>query len=404
MERTVAKTREDLEEIADVMSKIYTRRSYFDFYKMRMDYQTKDPYYKPEHSFIIKADGKIVSHVSIIEKYMRIGSAVVKIAGIGDVYTLPEHRKKNFSRMLMEDALSYMREHHYPLSMLYGIHEFYHKFGYIEALNEYWTAIPTRHLRAYKPTPTIRPFREEDTPVLNRLYNEAFSRKTCSMRRVDTHWWRIAHPTTTVVVTDTDAVKGYAIFDMAQRERIVVNEAVAPEPQATDTLLAEMGCRAAEALIPEVELHMAPDCEFVERCQPIGVKNTIHVPYEGFGQGMLRIVNLFELLQCIQDELSTRLENSGFARHDGEFQIVTDAGSAMVTIQRGCVTVSEAAGPGDAERLEVPQNLLVRSIVGFWPVHLLLERSGVDVGSLLREVLEVLFPKGHPFTSPMDYF
>jgi len=404
MERTFAKTREDLEEIADVMSKVYTRRSYFDFYKTRMDYQTKDPYYKPEHSFIIKVDGKIVSHVSIIEKYMRIGSAVVKVAGIGDVYTLPDHRKKNFTRMLMDDALAYMREHHYPLSMLYGIQDFYHKFGYIEALNEYWTAISTRHLRAYKPVLAVRPFREEDTPALNRFYNEAFSRKTCSMRREEAHWYHIANPKTTIVVTDADVVKGYAIFDLAQRERIVVNEAVAPEPKAADTLLAEMGRRAVEALIPEVELHMAPDCAFVERCQAIGVKNTILVPYEGFGQGMLRIMNLLELLQCIQDELSSRLANSRFARHDAEFQIVTDAGSATVTIQNGCVTVSEAAAQVDIERLEVPQNLLVRSIVGFWTIPLLLERSGAEVGDLLREVLEVLFALDHPFTCPMDYF
>ena len=119
---------------------------------------------------------------------------------------------------------------------------------------------------------------------------------------------------------------------------------------------------------------------------------------------MLRIMNLLELLQCIQDELSSRLANSHFARHDAEFQIVTDAGSVTVTINNGAVTVSEAAAQVDIERLEVPQNLLVRSIVGFWTIPLLLERSGAQVGDLLREVLEVLFPLDHPFTSPMDYF
>ena len=58
----------------------------------------------------------------------------------------------------------------------------------------------------------------------------------------------------------------------------------------------------------------------------------------------------------------------------------------------------------DVERLEVPQNLLVRSSVGFWTIPMFLERADAQVGDLLREVLEVLFPLDHPFTSPMDYF
>jgi predicted acetyltransferase len=69
-----------------------------------------------------------------IDLPMRIGDAVIRMAGIGDVYTEREHRMKGYMRYLYEDTLTYMTEEGYDVSMLFGIPDFYTKFGYAVCL------------------------------------------------------------------------------------------------------------------------------------------------------------------------------------------------------------------------------------------------------------------------------
>lgn len=68
---------------------------------------------------------------------IRIGEARLKMGGLGWVATSARHRKRGIGRKLIEDALAYMREHGYHVSMLFGIPNFYHRFGDASALIDY---------------------------------------------------------------------------------------------------------------------------------------------------------------------------------------------------------------------------------------------------------------------------
>jgi predicted acetyltransferase len=408
-ELTYAKTLDDLAEIADLMSKVYVRGSYFDLYRTRMDYQTKDPYYKPEHSRIVRVDGRIVSHVSIVEKRMRIGRAVVKVAGIGDVYTLPDHRKKNFSRLLMQDAIKYMKAHRYPLTMLYGIPNFYHKFGYIEAIVEYATFVPTTATVDVKPVLNVRPYEPSDAPRANELYNATYANKTCAMVREPAHWYKMGDPKTAVVVTDnTGETCGYALFKQPYGAPFYVIEVAAPSPDIEQIIMATFVQKARESVIPEIEFRVAPDHPFWGYLQNFGPRNISRVYKEGQGQGMLGITDLLELFENLCPEFDERIARSRFFADTTGFNIATDIGEIPLHVEQGKVRVEEHK-EDRLPTLHVPQNWLVRSVIGYWDVARLdcrLRAQGQSRGipETLEPLLEVLFPPDFPYTCEADYF
>ena len=293
MEFTYPKTQKDLEEIADLMGKIFRRKNWFEFYKIRMDYQTKAPYFKPEHSRIARENGRLMGHTSIIEKYIRIEDSVVKVGGIGDVYTHPDARGKHVAAHLMNDALDYMRKNQYPLTMLYGIPNFYHKFGYIEAKAEYKNFIPLKHVAQVSFSASLRPSRESDVPELNRLYNETYKSKTGYMRRVPASWYNIAIPEELFVFPDSsDKPAGYVVYRIAAGTGGYVAEAVAPTEEIRRAILAFYISKAREIYLAELEFRMTPDDPFARFLQDFGSRVVMRFFAEGEGNAMMGLLDL----------------------------------------------------------------------------------------------------------------
>lgn len=409
-EITAAKTADDLAEVADLMAKVFASRSYFDFYKGRSDYQNKDPYYKPEFSRIIRVGGAIVSHVSIIEKHLRIGDSVVKVAGIGDVCTHPAHRGKGYTNILMNDSLAYMAAHRFPLTMLYGIMNFYHKFGYIEAANFYKTTVPVRNLASLPAAAALRPFKDTDLKKLDALYNRAFAGKTLSARRVPAVWYNAASPKTCFVLPDKkDNPVGYLLTSAppaAPSLGFWIREAIGFDASAFAALAAFARDRARDLSLPEIEIHMRPDNPFVHYLCDFGATQTTRVYAEGEGQAMLRLVLLKEFFEDIREELTRRLQGvSATAGLEGvEVAFKTDIGQVSLRAGKKGVEIADKPAKG-ATTIKTPQNALTRLVIGHWGVESFLRRIGKEsLGDKPRALLTTLFPAGTPYLNEADYF
>lgn len=92
--------------------------------------------------FLLRLDGKQVSRVVIIPMLMRFGAAVLRMDGIGGVETDEAYRNRGYSRRLMEAALRQMRRGDATISTLFGIPDFYQRFGYETAGAEYTAIVP----------------------------------------------------------------------------------------------------------------------------------------------------------------------------------------------------------------------------------------------------------------------
>jgi predicted N-acetyltransferase YhbS len=406
MELTWAKNRQDLEEIAELMAKVFVQRSYFDFYRTRMDYQTLDPDFLPEHSRIVREDGRIVSHVSIITKYMRIGGSVVKLGGIGDVCTHPDCRGKSYSRALMQDAVRYMGEHDYALSMLYGIKNYYHKFGYIEAMGRYLAWLPTKFTEGLEVSHTLRPSEPGDTPRLNELYNRAYGHSTGAMRRSEAHWYKINVPERITVALDRQGrIAGYGMISPTTVAEPYIQEAAVPDLSVARSLLAHYGELARKRLQPEIEFHIECAHPLIKFVRNLGGRFTTRLCGEGEGQAMLRVIDLNLTLNAMREELEARLAKSSLSHQDFRFNILTeDCGKSLLDFHKGKIELSpepDLSAPG----LKIPQNLLVRSLIGYWSVDQIPMRDPqIEISPELQQWLEVLFPLQEPVTGEADFF
>ncbi len=171
-----ASTDEELIQIADLSSRVFARRSYFDFYTKIIAYQREDPHYRPENSWIALDSERVVAHVMIVEKKVRIGRARLTIAGIGDVCAHPEYRRHGLAGRLMTHAVEAMARKPYGLSLLYGIPRYYERFGYSEMLAEHLTSIPGHLLPDIPPDEAIerRNWEERDREAVQALTEEEY--------------------------------------------------------------------------------------------------------------------------------------------------------------------------------------------------------------------------------------
>jgi predicted acetyltransferase len=409
MEFTYAMTENDLEEIAQMMGKIFRSKNWFEFYTQRSDYHKKSPYFKPEHSRIARENGCLLGHVSIIEKYIRIGNCSLKLAGIGDVYTHPDGRGKRVSSTLMNDAVDYMRKNKYPISMLYGIPNFYHKFGYIEAMASHSVFVPLKYTSKVEGNLELRQCRDSDIEILNRLYNNNFQDKTGSVRRVSTSWYNIAKPKELFVTTDKrDRPTGYLIFKSVWGGSFYVTEIVAPDEDIRNSILAFCCKKAKKSFVCELEFRITPDDSFCSFLKDFDARIVSQHYAEGQGSAMLRIINLPDLLKKIKSVLENRIVRSDFAKKKCGINIVTDdAGSASLYYDKGKITI-KARPDKKLKTLECRQDYLTRSVMGYWDIERFksrTEESGGSVHDSLMPLLDVIFPGSLlPFTGSADYF
>src|SRR5437867_873767 len=78
-------------------------------------------------------DGGSISRLWIVPFRIRIGAAAVRMEGIGGVGTDDEYRNRGYSRRVLEATVERMLAGEAAVSMLYGIANFYPKFGYATA-------------------------------------------------------------------------------------------------------------------------------------------------------------------------------------------------------------------------------------------------------------------------------
>ena len=91
-----ALSREDEAAITDLLNRVFDtdfgNRSYF--------------HQRPHHRHVIRADGRIVAHLAVMHRAIRMGDRLVTIDGIGDVASDPDHRGQGHAGTLLKRAMA----------------------------------------------------------------------------------------------------------------------------------------------------------------------------------------------------------------------------------------------------------------------------------------------------------
>jgi hypothetical protein len=393
---------------------------------------------------LLLLDGRQVSRVVIVPMLMRIGAAVVRMDGIGGVSTEEEFRNRGYSRRVMETAVEQMRRGDAALSTLFGIEDFYQKFGYETTGPEYTVVLPLAEATA--PTRSLprgwrfRPLTPGDMPAVMRLYHANTRRATGALVRHDAGddpseterladlnpdarkiglraWNRLqgiavepGEDACRVLVDQSGRIGAYAWFGanwwMGVRRRDLpgafhIAEGMARDAEVADTLL--VACRTwaeeagsdgdgiALAIPPEGPVAMAAA---YEGGQMLGV-------YTRGGNFMGRMLDLGRLLRLLQPELAARVRSARLP-FQGRLNFRTDEDEAAIVIRDDDVQVDGRASGGLV--VELPQTALARLCLGGFDPADVLARLPNRPNAEVEAVLRALFPRRMPHIYPMDRF
>ena len=354
-------------------------------------------------------DGKRVSWLTVTDHRMRIGSAVVRMGGVGGVGTENAERMKGYSRQVMEDSVRYMRDEGFDVSLLFGIRDFYPKFGYAVCMPACTMTMATRDAEsagagagAFK----IRPFEDGDLDSLIDFYNTANGSRTGTLVRERPRFsgipkgskWGVS--VETIVVTDAAGrFAGYAAYDKNEEE-VIVAEVEAADTAAFPDLLYEFAKLAIDRRTGSITFLVPLDHPFTEFCRRFDCKLTVN--HHRCGGGMMRIINQDTLFEKIAPELTSRVADSRLSGCSGRLGVRTDLGDTLLQIDNGAVTAHPGATADDS--IELPQSRLSQLVMGYRSPRDLLTEPDISFHGSALQLAEVLFPKHVAYVWAADHF
>jgi len=348
-----------------------------------------------DNSRVVLVDGQIASHVRIYDRVVRWGAATVHCGAMADVYTRPEHRRKGYGRMLLEDSVERYAAWGCGLSMIIsGVYEFYSSGGWeryplyrfdIGVRPEWVSPVPGYRVRRFD--------RGRDLEAVAEIYAAYNQNSPLSLVR-DEAYWR-GH--FTWVRREREEA-----FYVAEAEGRVAGYMRGDAQTIYETGYAEGHEAAAQALL-EAELRLMRSRRtdtasiYLPYREPlVDLLRSLRYETTQTETTLLRVVNLPRLLETLLPDFRRELEGCDHpAPPQGVLGLEAAGHQATVTVTGGDVTVSRGIEEG-AEVLRLSQRQLFALMTGgdaYVPVPL---------SKPARDLVEALFPRRNPMWWPID--
>ncbi len=119
-------TPEDIEPILDLLTEYGLPRSYFE------PFYLNDTSYRPEQSWVLEQNGRLLSHLRIYDRWIRVGRAKLHIAGVGNVITAQDARGHGYSGQIIRAMLPVLQQEGYAYSLLWThLPDLYGRYGWV---------------------------------------------------------------------------------------------------------------------------------------------------------------------------------------------------------------------------------------------------------------------------------
>ena len=379
--------------LTDMCTKIFTMSDYFQFYAYITNY-LGNSHYDWRISRIGMINDLLITNWGVFDYLTRVGSARLRTAGVGVVFTHPDYRKKGYLLRTANESLAAAREDGYAISVLFGIPGFYDKLGYCTVWPQQSYHLALAAMPRDKPALKPRAYRTADFKHVCAFYNRSAAalsgtavRPTYTWIKDPHHafcWWK-----------PNGSLAGYALFDTPGKTLVCRDAAGDP-----DQILQVAGWYARKHSVRKISFRSVHHESRLGRCLR-GRDCRVETFYQSNGGPMARIISLERTLQTLCAELARRLKQSDLADWQGTLRISNRDENVCLAITNGSVScVPETSAPhtisGGPE--------LVRLFLGSDdPIDLAREASFRLSGDGKR-LLRVLFPVQYPMLSACDSF
>lgn len=325
-------THEDVERILDLLTEYGLPRSYFE------PFYLNDTTYRPEHSWVVERNGRLISHVRVYDRWMRIGRAKLRIAGIGNVITAPDSRKQGYAARLLRTILPELQKEGFAYSLLWTDRpNVYSRNG--------WAPIEQEQVRAVLApsilgSVSIAPFQHDDLSAIMRLYEVANAERTGTTIRTLAYWQE--QPTW----LHEDADSFLVAKDIGEEVPVgyVRSRATQNAVEILDLAFEGGGFDVGRALLAATSMQRDGQlrCQFPPSLRAMFQPSEFEVVPGSMLMG--RTINLSELLRTLEPLWRDRVQESG--SKGGFVRLATSTGHAEIRVSNGNVEIELTSGEG----------------------------------------------------------
>lgn len=383
----------------DLMAKV-SRGNFYDALR-RVQTHVSYPNHRPEYTRIAWRNGELAGALQLKEDTIRLGEARLHMGGLGWVCTAEQHRHKGVARELIADSLQFLRHRGFHVAMLFGIPNFYHRFGFTTTLAQHQVNIATADaLRVSGRGLRMRTGRPGDIATVQRIHLAEDAATACSIIRVGLHlssrWdlWQNLH----ILHDDRGRILGYFV-PRRMGDTLVIDEVGAADRASRDDVLLACGRLAAEELLTELEFHLPPGHPFHLYLSQHRSRHASTLTHDG--GGMMAFVNLGETLESLVPEWEAQLNQSAARSLRVEATLVVGRLAYRVRAARGAIDVVPTSG---ANKLGLSEAELMQLITGYAYLDEVLAQRRRMLSPESRLLLAALFPKRSAFVWPLDRF
>lgn len=171
--------------------------------------------------FVAVDEGAIVSTVRVFDRTVWLGGRAVHMGGIGEVSTKEAYRRQGLAGRLLEMAIGAMVSRGMEISILFGSQRLYHAMGW-RACETEWVGASAEALPGEI---AVRPFCEDELPLLMGLYDLYAGRMNGAVLRSEAYWrrWVLPQCDRFHVICLADVPIGYCV-PTRKEDALVVDE------------------------------------------------------------------------------------------------------------------------------------------------------------------------------------
>ncbi|NOZ56214.1 MAG: GNAT family N-acetyltransferase [Calditrichaeota bacterium] len=355
----------------------------------------------PDHRWdfvrVVEMDGRIVSHLLIVERQVQMRHGVLRAAGLSVVATLQEFQRRGLNRRLIEEALEYVKQAGFAISLLDGIPDYYDRYGYAVVMPKYEVRVKTASALRVEPEVEVTEVQAEEAgewvSELKRLYDREVRSLVGPARRDETYWRWLLEKGGKLLLAKKSGKKLLA-YCWIDESAAVVEEAVGEEPGAVRSLLAVLARKAKEEIAPELRLRIHPDAGFA-RSLLLDVGGEVVVNYPRNAGWMGRMLDLEKVLEASLPAEETK---------QVELCFDTDLGQVVVQVGPEGRKVQVGTCGGEAGRVKLRQDHLLQLVYGYVSAEELANRGLLEANPETVATLSKVFPRTNPVLFPRDHF
>jgi predicted acetyltransferase len=398
--RTV-RDQNDIHQVSDLISKVYNYRDYYEHYEDIILRFSQHPEYKFSDTVVAEINNEIVGHLKIVPQILKFGSCYIKSGGFAGVCVKTPLRKKGIARMMIEFTLEKLEKENYDVALLFGIPDFYHRFGFVPVFKEFQALIEVKKVQANKKIEKyqIKDFEEKYSTKLWKIYHKYLDKFPFFPLRSFKLWdYRKKFLESLKIIFLNERPIGYLSLN-CEEDNIKVEELMSRENREIyKFILNYLKEEASKRYKKQIKIYLPGIHPFFKYLK--GEDLTYQIKYRKNSFALGKILNFGSLFSKLLPELSKNLKNSPYSSlRKINFCINKEVYTLDFENQK-----LRNEKISNNLNLKLPSEFVTQILFGYDDVYSLSFRYNIKFSREKLDLLNFLFPPQNTLMFPVDRF